>query len=460
MLWSMAGQGAAASVTDSLALRQQALGFVDFALAGQPATVEGGLLRQLRKRGSLLLWLRVALGERAAEAAPGWRAAALGQWPAAPQSSYAGQVLVCGERALVLGRAGLQSVSAHPQGQQFVAAELSPDGGTLAALILARSTTKLVLFDLVHGTLEPLPVAQPATLLGWRPSGELLYLEVHPDNGPSSVWRLMRLRQYDPASDAFTTVLSEPVVLPWSERTLWSPDRRSLSLALYVGGLEAQALSRLALVTPGTGRQVGLRLLPTPGYAPAYSPAGDRLAVFSGGDPFLGTNDADGWRLNLIDLRHRGQLMTVLTAAGVEAWDFSQVGALDWSPDGRWLTFMRVGSGGGPESYLVPAEGGRARSLDVGVRNAGSFALGFSADSRYVAVTVIGGLAGTNEIVVFDLAAPAKAAPQRYLAQTAAWSGEGHRLLMGGPAGVYDVDPATGKFSWLYDSTCSAESGM
>jgi hypothetical protein len=25
---------------------------------------------------------------------------------------------------------------------------------------------------------------------------------------------------------------------------------------------------------------------------------------------------------------------------------------------------------------------------------------------------------------------------------------------------VYDVDPATGKFSWLYDSTCSAESGM
>ena len=453
-LWSMAGQGGLAASTDSLSLRRQALAFVDFALAGQPPRADGELLRQLRQRTNPTDWLRGTLPDGAIDVEDRWRAAALAPWSAAPRAGYAGQVLVCGPQALVLGQEGLRAFPAAPQGHTFISAELSPDGRTLAALIAGRSTTKLVLFDLVDGTLQPLPVAQPGTLLGWRPTGELLYLEVHPANGRSNFWRLMRLRQYDPAgSGTFSTLLSEPVVLPWSERALWSPDRTTLTLAVYRGVEDSALPPELALITPGPN--VAVRTLATSGYAPAFSPKGDRLALFSGGDPFLGLTNENAWRLNLLDLRQE-QLMTVLTAAEIAAADFSQVGALEWSADGRWLTFLQVGTGGGPVAYLAAADGGHVQPLDVGTRNGGSFPLGFSADSRYLAVRVNGGAAGTNEIVVFDPAAPG-AAPQRYLAQTAAWSAAGHQLLMGGAAGVYAVDPATNAFEWVYDSTCAVE---
>lgn len=454
LLWNMAGQGELAAVTDSLSLRRQALGFVDFALAGQPPRVDGDLLRALRAHANPTNWLRGSLPKGAADVQARWRAAALASWSPAPRAGYAGQVLVCGPLALVVGAAGLQSISARPQGQRFIAAELSPDGRTLAALIAGRSSGKLVLFDLAEGTQKPLPVSRPGVLLGWRPTGELLYLEVHPANGRSTFWRLMRLRQYDPAhGGTFSTLLAEPVVLPWSQRAVWSPDRRTLSLAVYPSGQSNDRPPALALVTPGA--HTAVRTLPAPGYAPAFSPQGDRLAVFSG-DPFLGLTRDNAWRLNLLDLR-QDQLMTVLAAGEIDAADFSQVGGLEWSADGRWLTFLQVGAGGGPVAYLAAAGGGLVRPLAVGTRNGGSFPLGFSADSRYLAVLVSGGAAGTNEIVVFDLTAAPDAAPQRYLAQTAAWSAAGHQLLMGGAAGVFAVDPATDEFTWLYDSACEVE---
>jgi Tol biopolymer transport system component len=264
----------------------------------------------------------------------------------------------------------------------------------------------------------------------------------------------MRLRQYDPANGgAFSTVLAEPVVLPWSERALWSPDRRTLTLAIYRGGPDDELPPELVLITPG--QTLATRVLPASGYAPAFSPAGDRLAIFSGGDPFLGLRPDTAWRLNLIDLQPP-QLTTVLTAAEIAAAEYSQVGGLDWSADGRWLTFLLVGASGGPLSYLAAADGSEVRALEVGRRNGGSFPLGFSADSRYLAVLVFGGAAATNQIFVFDLSQPGAPA-QRYLAQTAAWSADGHELLMGGAAGIFAVDPATNVYHWLYDTTCALE---
>jgi hypothetical protein len=455
-LWQIVGQGALGAATDSLAFRRQALGFVDFALAGQPSSVDADLLRALRQHNTPARWLADTLSTDAPEVQARWRAAALAPWSAVPQPAYDGLVLVCEQNALVLGAGGLQAISARPQGNQFLAAHRSPDGRLLASLVVGRSTTKLVLFDLVDGGLQPLPVAQPGLLLGWQPTGELLYLEVHPANGGSNFWRLMRLRQYDPATGVYATLLDDPVVLPWTEAAVWSPDRRLLSFALYPRGPSQAPNPRLALVAPGTGPQVGLRLLPTSGYAPAFSPAGDRLAVFSGGDPFVGLSAAGDWRLNLLDWQHN-QVTTLLTGGELGEYHDSQVGALAWSADARWLSFMALGGGGPLAAFLVSTDGGAARLLEVGARTAGSYPLGFSADSAYVAVQVFGGIVGTNEVVVFDLAAPPGTPPRRYLAHTAAWSPQGHDLILGGPAGVFAVDPATDAFHWLYDSPCAVE---
>lgn len=457
-LWRMAGLGDLAQVSDSLPLRHQALGFVNFALADQPPSVDGALLRSLRDTGHPSLWLYDVLGRSAGEMQSRWRAAALAQAsaPATPRADYAGLVLVCGDQAVVVGADGLQRLSAHPQGQTVISAELARDGRRLAALIAGRSSTKLVVFNLEDGTQQPLPVAQPGVLLGWLPTGELLYLEVHPANGSSNFWRLMRLRQYDPITRKFSTVIDDPIVLPWSERGLWSPDGHTLSLAVYAGE-PGEATPVLTLVTPVRGQHVAVQTLPTSGYAPAFSPAGDQLAVFSGGDPFLAQSNGDDWRLNLVDWQ-TNQLTTVLSAAEVDGGANWQIGALDWSPDGGWLSFVAVGPGTGPVAFLAPAAGGSAVQLDGGAQNAGSQPLGFSADSRYLATIVYPGTFVTNVVEVFDLAAPPGTAPQRFLAQTAAWSPRGHDLLLAGAGGLHAIDAATGAAHWLYDTPCGPES--
>jgi hypothetical protein len=178
--------------------------------------------------------------------------------------------------------------------------------------------------------------------------------------------------------------------------------------------------------------------------------------VFSGGDPFLVPSNTPDWRLNVLDWQNQ-QVTTVLTAAEMDGGDYGQAGALEWSPDGRWLSFIAMGAGTGPVTFLAPAAGGPARRLDGGAQNGGTLPLGFSADSRYLAMLVYAGTPATNVVEVFDLAAPPGTAPQRYLGVAAAWSVAGHQLLMGGAAGLYSVDPASGEARWLYDTVCLAE---
>jgi len=38
----------------------------------------------------------------------------------------------------------------------------------------------------------------------------------------------------------------------------------------------------------------------------------------------------------------------------------------DWSPDGRWIAFTRMGGGENFELYMVPANGGTAKALGAG----------------------------------------------------------------------------------------------
>jgi hypothetical protein len=457
-LWRMSGQGELAGMSDSLALRAQALSLVDFALEGQPPSVDAALLQHAGSYNDPAAWLESGLGGDGRDVVQRWREAALAGWTAAARPGFEGLVMTCGPEALRVGADGLQRVSARPQGLLVVGAAVTDDGRKLAALISGRQTLKLVVYDLADGTQQPLPILRPAALLGWTPAGSLLFLDVHPANGSSSYWRRLRLRQYDPASGRYATLLDDSVVPIWSERGVWSPDRRILGLSIHASqDLEADP-PRLALVAPDDPNTIGLIVLPQAGYAPSFAPDGKRLAAFSGSDPFLAGTDGTDWRLNVIDWQ-ANQLTTVLTSDEIETGKYGQAGALEWSPDGRWLSFVAIGSGTGPAAFLVPVEGGPARRLAGGGDNHGAWPLGFSADGRFLALMVYPGTPATNIVEVVDLAAPPDTPPKRFFAQAAAWSRTGHDLLLGGAAGLYAADAESGEVAWLWDTVCAGEGG-
>ncbi len=458
-LWALASERPLRARHADLSLRSQALDLLDYALAGQPSTFDGQLLHRLQRSANLGEWLGGVLGSGADQIESRWweqRLAALPAPPAPLDAEFDGLPLACGVDVLV-ARAGAFVTVPGVTGQRLVLpGPLTLDGRYLSLLLLGRSDAiGLGIADLENQTWRRVKADLPASLLGWTTAGHLLYLDVHPDDDPSSFQRLLRVQDYDPQTGASHPLLLEsilqpwPVLQPWVESAAWSPQHDQLALAVMPG----DGRPHLWLVSPTDGQ---IRPLAVTGTSPAYSPDGSRLAIVAGADPLADVLEP-GWHLDVIDLVTEAVRTVVTPQPPRLLGQIGQVGGLAWSPDGQWLSYVVLSSGADVSVFAVPSAGAGQPVL-LNIDHAPLYPLGFSADSRYLASISYGLRGSLNEVVVFDLQAPAVEGVLQpvatYPAQSVAWSSGGHTLLIAGTTGLYALDPATGAYQRLTTRTC------
>lgn len=142
----------------------------------------------------------------------------------------------------------------------------------------------------------------------------------------------------DGENQAVIAESSQPIMSP-----AWSPDGRKLA---YVSFEDRKSAIYVQTLRTGNRQRVSSRA--GVNGAPAWSPDGQKLALT------LSTEDGN---LDIYGLDLRSQVLTQLTfspAIDTEA---------EWSPDGQSIYFTSDRSGG-PQVYIVPAEGGdRPRRL-------------------------------------------------------------------------------------------------
>jgi Tol biopolymer transport system component len=239
----------------------------------------------------------------------------------------------------------------------------------------------------------------------------------------------------------------------------WSLDRRQLA----VTGLPdptAPDLPQAGVVDAATGRLV---TAPGMGYAPALTADGQWLAYVT-----LRRDVGAALVLAPVGTLAAGEHEDAVTAADLraEGRNPETMSLLHWAPDGQTLAFMAAGAN---ESYLYTLDRATQRVTYIAGGGPGMLLpAGFSADSRYLAYFANSGSSPVLRLVTHDLATGAETyydgafSHLRRLVATgqpltnggAAWSPDGHRLIVSSQAGVFVFDPATGAVRWLTFAEC------
>ena len=447
-LWSRGLGGRGVDLPPVLDYRLQALAFLDHALAGQPARVDGLLLHALRGQAGLMPWLGGALGPGAPQALSTWTARVTAAsapglplaWPRLDGLAY-----TCDDGAWLIRDRALNPLWSSND-PLAAASGLSPDGRYLATLRVYGTNGRGRLRVVAVDTAVPQPVAEArfVAVLGWSADNALLYLQ-NETSRPG-----VRLMRYEPVRGTSQMVVDyavRPVGLmsAVSQSANWSPDRTSVALTLNtapgrwqaaVVGVAGEALGEITPLAAGSG-------------VPILAPDED-LAVYeqqTQGGPQLVMHDLDSGETR--------RLVTALDVQealpeGVEQPE--RLIPVQWSPDGEVLLFTASSDANSSFLFVVNRAGAGPRFIS-GVTEAGWIApLGFAPDGRY-----LGYFEATMEAGVALQVLPLEGGPAQALRVapgSVAWSAEGHLLALADEAGAYVLDPATGERRWLAFQTC------
>jgi len=120
----------------------------------------------------------------------------------------------------------------------------------------------------------------------------------------------------------------------------------------------------------------------------------------------------------------------------------ANLGAMNWTPDGRYLAFSAFPQGGKADTKLLPVQGGERKPLDVLVEKAAEMSPAFSPDGRFLAYR--SDESGRNEIYVQTY--PATGAKWTISTQGGSspqWRGDGKELFYKAPDDTVYAVPIT-----------------
>jgi len=461
-----------------LPMRLQALSFLETALDGQPATVDGILLRRLRRQPDLKAWLAEALSpDGVTQALNNWetQAAALFEaegtlsWTALEGLSY-----TCDTETYLVrdGAAKLLAVAPLWSVLDFPTQALSPDGQYLAFVNqVAADQVALTIYDLKMAATLTITQAAAVFVAGWSRSQELVYIAhdapADPSTNSASPYHLLR---YDQATGNSRRLVENAVIVGYNLSGSWLPDRRGLVLnfdfqddaavpiklwspaVVSVDGAEAGKLTWLLPMEPRT--VYGL-----------LAPNGQWIAYVqrtADDGSFVVAN------LVLLDIATGARQVILKSKSGADSdgipIEGDTLSLLGWSGDSAQLMFSTGGTGVLPVTYLFPIDGSRA-PLEVARAddNLGVFtSVAHSPDGRYLSYRTFGS-PDPVALRLIDLESLDKVEAGTTLVQTlalessgSAWSTTGHRLAVAGLAGLRVIDLDTGLVRWVETGNCSA----
>jgi hypothetical protein len=457
-----------------LAARREAFDFLNFALAGQPAAVDGQLLNTLRRTGmSLDEWLP---GPSTANLPDAWTQQilhAFASHPVADWQQYQGLLLGCNEGLYhVQGGAMRRLLNAPANGSPETAVLVGPSpDGRYAALAKYSTTsdsfgnlvpfTDIQVIDLQHGWVignANSPWYDAVQLIGWSAASELIFAVPDPQNTQTDRAQFLQLMAYQPFGGGGTYRLISDRIDPIGiSPALWSADHSALLLILADGVPGGQIKKSLAVLQ--FGGNVALFRVPQAGDAAALSPDGRRLAYVKF-DGTVGTNAGTGVdvnRLNVMDLASGDVTSLAATNDPELPSGITNFWGPHWSADGSWLAWRAYSLPHQASAYLVtaPSGGGPRRVWTDGASDS-LVPPGFSPDGRYLMAIVrhVIGQAGESlpspdVFWLLDQQASDVQSPMTGRAYSSAWVPHTHRLVIAGPAGVSAFDPATGAYEWL-----------
>ncbi len=469
-LWGRGLAGRAVALPQALPYRLQALAFLNFALDGQPAEVDGALLRGLRRQPGLVPWLTVALGPEAARLPAAWTERVItASAPGTPLSwqRLDGLIYTCADGAwLVRGRT-LEPLWTGSDAQSGAALSLSADGRHLAALSISNTNGwgQLNVLAVDTGAQRAVAEARFIALLGWSAEGRLLYLKSdNLDDGARGV----RLWRYDPATGSGQLVITNTIrplglAAHGASEANWSPERAVVALTVNMAVDHQPVRWEAALVrvedlgeTHASGQALaasGPESLAEGSYAPILAPDGQSAAYGRRSGPRAG----ELVELIALDTHTRTVLVTAADLALGHA--AGEVGLPDrllplaWSPDGRELLFLASGADFGEHLFTVGTDGQGLRRLAGASEPGWVSPLGFSADGRYLGYFAATLADPTVFLHVLDNRTGAVQQISVFPGR-AAWSASGHLLALAAEDGAYVLDPATGDRRWLAFQSC------
>jgi hypothetical protein len=476
LLWQLAGtyRSAGGWRTD-LAARREAFDFLNFALAGQPATADGKLLRSLFWGGGNGVddWLARELGPQALTLPAAWTQqtlAAFANRAVTDWQQYDGLVLGCDSGLYQVQGGAPKLVMSSPQSAQLVMSIqwVSPDGRYLSLDFQTRVPPEpnssprmwdeLWVVDLVSGVESPVATGSPVIVYGWSATDDLIYALHNPLNNQTDSLDALQLRAYHPGDRASRVLIPDRVNASASGAGIWSADHSALLLTLDEEQSPGSFRPVLGLLSFSPA--VHVRRLAAIGDWPALSPDGNQVAFVNSGSPtgasVDGTAAAGLSQLNVLDVTTGSvRRVAVSNYQALPPGPASFYGGL-WSPGGNWLAWQA-----GPPNILLSAPAGGGSVRVWGGSGQQSIELdSFSPDERYLQAWVAGllgpadqvpGLAALNQYWLFDQQAMAVQPPISGWAYSSVWMPKGHRLVAAGPAGVSALDPATGDTEWLGD---------
>jgi Tol biopolymer transport system component len=168
----------------------------------------------------------------------------------------------------------------------------------------------------------------------WSPSGQSLVFVSERDGDPEIFIQNLE------GADALQLTFNQGV----DHRPAWSPDGNYIAFAAVRNGVE-----EIYRIRPdGTDEQL-VTPHPVQGTSPTWSPDSQQLA-------FIGWDEEN--RAGIYTVGPELESLTQLYQSG------SWLGSLNWSADGRWLTFTAWESGN-HELYALPVEGGLPVQLTI-----------------------------------------------------------------------------------------------
>jgi hypothetical protein len=450
--------------------RRQALRLMNAVLEGQPAEVEGALLRAIHRPDAQTFgyWLATALGQAAAaQAVDRWQAAAQQALePAAPDAWQAaeGLALMCADQLALVEGGVLRPVGAvfGPVQSRVVALQRSLGTGRyLAANYFSvqggsQSAVEQIELWVVDrtGAAEPVRASEYGLGLGWGADGALYFFSIdQTDSGAGA-----SLQRYDPATGR-TSIVAEAGWYIYSLESVWTRahDALLVQLETSTGDFGEVTMTPMLLTV---GPPAVMRPLIDNAYSAVFAPGS---TTEQGQVAFLRniyTFGEAGSRLEIhvLDLATRADRL-LFDSAQVDGDPAAGAGALVWSPGGAWLAVIGYG-GSGPRFFVVNAASGEVRDWppsDGGLTGANFYPMGFSADDHYLALRAYADLDESAQIALLDLTAPAVTPRLMLNGEGLAWAPSGHRLALSNALGVFLVDAATGEYEWLQAESCALD---